>query len=87
MDKQMFNELKESLKQAVAISTGDAEPARRIVYAGKEVAAIREGRAHEVKAARSARIQVRAMSLLPASHCAATGHGVRSPGHPRPGRD
>ena len=54
MDKPMFNELKESLKQAVAISTGKAEPARRIVYTDEEVTAIREGRAYEVKATRTA---------------------------------
>ena len=52
MDKHMLGELKESLKQAAAISRGEAEPARRIVYTGEEVKAIREGRAAEVKAAR-----------------------------------
>lgn len=54
MDKQIFNELKESLKQAAAISKGEAAPARRIVYSAEEVQAIREGRTHEVKAARTA---------------------------------
>ncbi|MCL2122990.1 MAG: helix-turn-helix domain-containing protein [Desulfovibrionaceae bacterium] len=54
MAKQIFNELQESLKQAVAVSKGKAEPARRIVYTDKEVAAIREGRAHEVKTVRAA---------------------------------
>jgi len=32
MDKQLFEEIKESLKQAVAVSKGETEPARRIVY-------------------------------------------------------
>jgi putative transcriptional regulator len=42
MDKQMFNELKESIKQATAISREEAEPARRIIYTDEEVKAIRE---------------------------------------------
>jgi len=54
MDKQLFEEIKESLKQAVAISKGEAEPARRIVYTDEEVRLIREGRGQEVKAARMA---------------------------------
>jgi len=55
MDKQMFNELKESIKQAVAISKEGDEPARRIIYTAEEVKAIREGRSYAVKAARMAR--------------------------------
>jgi putative transcriptional regulator len=55
MDKQTFDELKESLKQAVAISRGEAESARRIMYTAEEVQAIRKGCAQEVKAARMAR--------------------------------
>ena len=51
MDKQLFEEIKESLKQAVAVSKGEAEPARRIVYTDEEVRLIREGRGQEVKAA------------------------------------
>jgi DNA-binding transcriptional regulator YiaG len=55
MDKHMFNELKESIRQAVAIAKEEAEPARRIIYTDEEVKAIREGRGHAVKAARMAR--------------------------------
>ena len=42
MDKPIFNILKESLKEAAAISKGEAEPARRITYTDEEVKAIRE---------------------------------------------
>ena len=55
MDKRIFNELKESLKQAAAISKGEAKPARRVVYSAEEVKAIREGREHEIKTVRAAR--------------------------------
>jgi len=54
MDKLIFNVLKESLKEAVAISKGEAGPARRIAYTNEEVKAIREGRGQEVKAAKMA---------------------------------
>ena len=54
MDKPIFNILKESLKEAAAISKGEAEPARRIAYTDEEVKAIKEGRGQEVKAARMA---------------------------------
>jgi len=54
MDKQLFNELKESLKEAVAISKGEVEPSRRITYTDEEVRLIREGRGQEVKAVRMA---------------------------------
>lgn len=59
MDNQ-FNELRESLQQAVAISKGEAEPARRIVYTDEEVELIRQGRGQEVKSARMAK-EVRAI--------------------------
>lgn len=54
MDNQTYTEIAEGLKQAVAISKGEAQPARRIAYSADEVKAIREGRAAEVKAARMA---------------------------------
>ena len=54
MDKQLFEEIKEGLKQAVAISKGEAEPLRRIVYTDEEVRLIRAGRGQEVKTARMA---------------------------------
>jgi putative transcriptional regulator len=55
MEKQLFEDLRESLKQAGAISRGEMLAARRIVYTAEEVEAVRQGRAHEVKAARTAR--------------------------------
>ena len=54
MDKPTFTILKESLREAAAISKGEAAPARRIAYTDEEVKAIREGRGQEVKAARMA---------------------------------
>lgn len=60
MDNQLFDEIAEGLKQAAAISRSEAQPARRIAYSAEEVKAIREGRAHEVKAARMAE-QVKAI--------------------------
>jgi DNA-binding transcriptional regulator YiaG len=55
MDKRIFEGIREGLKEAVAISKGEMEPARRIVYTDEEVKAIREGHGAEVKAARMAR--------------------------------
>ena len=55
MDKQIFADLKESLKQAVAISKGEARPARRIAFTPEEVAAIKAGRGPEVRAERLSR--------------------------------
>ncbi|MDL2279826.1 helix-turn-helix domain-containing protein [Desulfovibrio sp. OttesenSCG-928-G11] len=52
MDKHLLADLKESLKQAAAISQGKERPARRIIFTPEEVAAIRAGRGHEIKAAR-----------------------------------
>ena len=60
MDKPIFNVLKESLKEAAAMSKGEAEAALRIVYTDEEVKSIREGRGQEVKAARMAQ-EVRAI--------------------------
>jgi putative transcriptional regulator len=54
MDKLLFTILKESLKEAAAISKGETEPASRITYTDEEVKAIREGRGQKVKAARMA---------------------------------
>ncbi|MDR1044301.1 MAG: helix-turn-helix domain-containing protein [Candidatus Adiutrix sp.] len=54
MTTERFERLKESIKEAVAVSKGEKAPARRIVYTDEEVRAIREGRGSEVKAARLA---------------------------------
>ncbi len=53
-DKKVFEDLKKSIKEAVAVSKGEVEAARRIKYTAEEVRAIKEGRGHEVKAARLA---------------------------------
>ena len=52
MDAEMFERLKRSIKEAVAVSKGEKEPSRRIAYSAAEVASIRNGRAEEVIAAR-----------------------------------
>jgi DNA-binding transcriptional regulator YiaG len=51
-NRQVFEDLKKSLKEAVAISRGELEPARRITYTAEEVKAVKDGRGAEVKAAR-----------------------------------
>lgn len=57
MENKLFENLKKSIKEAVAVSRGEMEPARRIKYSDEEVKAIREGRGEEVKAARLAALK------------------------------
>jgi DNA-binding transcriptional regulator YiaG len=57
MDKKIFEDLKESIKEAVAIVKGEKAPARRTVFSPEEVALIRSGRREEVKAVRLAAIK------------------------------
>ena len=52
MENNEFKKLKQSIKEAVAISQGKLQPARRISYGPDELHAIREGRGQDVKAIR-----------------------------------
>ena len=52
MESNEFQKLKQSIKEAVAISQGKSKPARRISYSAAEIKAIREGQGQKVKAAR-----------------------------------
>ncbi len=55
MEAELFERLKQSIKEAVAVSRGEKTQARRIAYSPEEVEAIRNGRGEEVIAARLAR--------------------------------
>ena len=48
MSDELFNELVESMKEAVAISKGEIEPSRRFVYTPLNVKEIRE-RSHKTQ--------------------------------------
>ncbi|MDR0882640.1 MAG: helix-turn-helix domain-containing protein [Candidatus Adiutrix sp.] len=49
MTKDNFERLKKSLKEAVAISKGEIEPARRTIFSPEDIAAIRANKRNEVK--------------------------------------